>query len=110
MLCEYRTNIKLEGRTDVSRKDAFILIEKAQEAAKSLIDCQPTAIEGKVKEAEYTYQRSVSIKPKEHHYEELGEKPYIKYSCPVCEAFGNLHQVTLVIQNCPVCGIQLYWG
>lgn len=90
------------GRSDFARD--------IREAAKSLIDCQPTAIEGKVKEAEYSYKRTVSIKPKEHHYEELGEKPYIKYSCPVCEAFGNFHQVTPVIKNCPVCRVQLYWG
>lgn len=74
-----------------------------------LIDMQPVAINGKVKEAEFAYQRITYIRPTEHHYEEMGENPYIKYSCPVCEAVGNLHQVTLRDRNCPLCGVYLNW-
>lgn len=84
-------------------------VDKANAMLK-LIDMQPTVIEGVVAESEYAYRRTTSVKPTEHHYEELGEKPYIKYSCPVCDALGNLHQVMPVTQNCPVCGVQLYWG
>lgn len=84
-------------------------IEKTNALLK-LIDMQPTAIDGIVKGADVAYRRTTSVKPTEHHYEEPGEKPYIKYSCPVCEALGNLHQVNRIVQNCPVCGVQLYWG
>lgn len=84
-------------------------IEKANALLK-LIDIQPTAINGVVKDAGAAYMRTTSVKPTEHHYEEPGEKPYIKYSCPVCESLGNLHQVNRFVQNCPVCGVQLYWG
>lgn len=75
----------------------------------AIIDLQPTVITGKVKEAKFAYQKITSIKPTEHHYEELGEKPYIKYSCPVCQAVGNLHQVTSGDKNCPLCNVNLCW-
>lgn len=70
---------------------------------------QTAAIKGVVCESEYAYRRFTRIKPAEHHYEEPGEKPYIKYSCPVCEAFGNLHQLTPGEKNCPLCGVNLSW-
>ena len=75
-----------------------------------LIDEQPAVIEGKTKDAAYAYQRTTSVKPTEHHYEEPGEEPYIKYGCPVCEAVGNLHQVAHGEEKCPLCGVNLYWG
>ena len=74
-----------------------------------LIDIQPTAISGKVTEAEHTYQRITYINPTEHHYEDSGEVPYIKYGCPVCESLGNIHQVTHGDKNCPLCGVNLSW-
>lgn len=83
-------------------------VEKVNTMLK-LIDMQPTAINGKIIEAEYAYQRITYINPVEHHYEEPGEKPYIKYGCPVCEALGNLHQVTPGEENCPLCGVNFNW-
>lgn len=82
---------------------------KKVNAMLSLIDMQPTAIEGVVCASEYAYRRFTRIKPAERHYEEPGEKPYIKYSCPVCETVGNLHQVTPGEGNCPLCGVNLSW-
>lgn len=82
---------------------------KKANAMLGLIDIQPTTINGKVIEAERVYQRITYVNPIEHHYEEPGEKPYIKYSCPVCAAVGNLHQVTPGEENCPLCGVNLSW-
>lgn len=82
---------------------------KKANAMLGLIDMQSTAINGKAIEAEYAYQRITYINPSKHHYEEPGEEPYIKYSCPVCEAVGNLHQVTPGEVNCPLCGVNLSW-
>lgn len=83
-------------------------VEKVNAMLK-LIDMQPTAINGKIIKAECAYQRIIYINPVEHHYEDPGEKPYIKYGCPVCEAVGNLHQVTPGEENCPLCGVNLSW-
>lgn len=83
-------------------------IEKANALLK-LIDMQPTAIDGVVKDAGAAYMRTTSVKPIEHHYEEPGEEPYIKYSCPVCEAVGNIHQVTPGEEKCRLCGVNLIW-
>lgn len=83
-------------------------VDKANAMLK-LIDSQPTIINGKVTEAECAYQRITYIRPLEHHYEEPGETLYIKYSCPVCEALGNLHQVTPNQPNCPLCNVNLNW-
>lgn len=83
-------------------------VEKANAMLK-LIDMQSTVINGKVTNAEYAYQRITYIHPAEHHYEEPGEEPYIKYGCPVCEAIGNRHSVTQGEKTCPLCGVNLSW-
>lgn len=75
-----------------------------------LIDMQQTVITGVVTKVEFSHRRFTRVKPSEHHYEELGEQPYLKYSCPVCEALGNLHQVLPIEHNCQLCGVYLYWG
>lgn len=82
---------------------------ETRESAQRLIDMQPTAIQGEVKEAEHCYQRIAHVRPTERHYEEPGEEPYIKYGCPVCEALGNIHQVTPGEKNCPLCSVNLSW-
>jgi hypothetical protein len=66
-------------------------------------------LNGKVTEAKYTYQRITYVKPTENHYEKVGEKPYIKYGCPVCEILNNKHQVTFGADNCPLCNVNLLW-
>lgn len=53
-------------------------------------------------------KKEIPMKPIAHHYEEIGEKPYIKYSCPKCD---NKYQL---IKNygkyCPHCGQRLDWS
>lgn len=50
------------------------------------------------------------IVPIARHYEENGEIPYIKYSCPVCEAAGNHHlSFPKGTPDCPFCGVHLEW-
>jgi hypothetical protein len=66
-------------------------------------------MDGKVTEAEHAYQRITYVKPTAHHYEKQGEKPYIKYGCPVCESLGNRHQVTHGTSNCLLCNVNLTW-
>lgn len=78
---------------------------ETREAAKRLIDMQPTVINGKVTNAEHAYQRITYVHPTKHHYEEPGEEPYIKYSCPVCEAVGNRLSITQEEKTCPLCGV-----
>lgn len=66
-------------------------------------------IEGKVIDSKFMYKRIVKIKPVEHHYEEPGERPYIKYGCPICELFGNRLTIDKSHKNCPLCGVNLFW-
>ena len=50
------------------------------------------------------------IVPLARHYEENGETPYIKYSCPICEAAGNHHlSFPKGTPDCPFCGVHLEW-
>ena len=39
------------------------------------------------------YRDRVCVRPVEHHYEDEGEHPQIKYGCPVCEQFGARHSM-----------------
>ena len=67
-------------------------------------------IEGRVKPGKYVHERVTKVKPVENHYEELGEKPYIKYGCPVCESLGNHFSFPHGVKNCPLCNVNLLWG
>ena len=71
-----------------------------------LIDCQPMMLDGKVKKAEFAYQRTAKVKPNKYDY---GDGCY-KYSCPICDTVNNLHQVNKGENNCDLCGINLLWG
>lgn len=55
------------------------------------------------------HQRKTFVVPTPHHYEETGENPYIKYTCPVCDIAGNRHQVIKGSNNCPLCNVNLLW-
>lgn len=57
-----------------------------------------------------TYMDRVSVKPIAHHYEDKGEEPYIKYSCPVCDEFGARHALDFGESHCPICNVYLFWG
>lgn len=56
------------------------------------------------------YKTRIKAIPIEHHYEENGEEPYIKYSCPICDNLGIKHQVHPWEDNCSICGINLDWS
>lgn len=66
-------------------------------------------ITGVIQNASKAYKRKVSVNPIAHHYEKPGEKPYIKYNCPVCEMVGNKVQIPHGIEKCPLCGVSLNW-
>lgn len=66
-------------------------------------------IQGKITEAKHAYHRTTYVKPVEHHYENAGDEPYIKYGCPVCELLGHHHQITKGTKNCPLCNVNLLW-
>jgi len=74
-----------------------------------MVSEQATEMEGVVTEAKYAYQRKAYLKPIEHHYEAKGEKPYIKYVCPICEMLGNHIQISQGLKNCSFCGVNLWW-
>lgn len=39
--------------------------------------------------AKAVYKQKVKLRPNEHHYENEGEDPYIKYSCQICEQLAE---------------------
>ena len=39
--------------------------------------------------AKCVYKQRVKLRPNEHHYENEGEQPYIKYSCRICEQLAE---------------------
>lgn len=67
-------------------------------------------IEGKFKKSKYVHKRITKVKPIEHHYEDPGETPYIKYGCPVCESLGNRFSFYKGVPNCPLCNVNLLWN
>ena len=78
-----------------------------------VLDWQPTVIEGVVAGEEEgenlpVHKRITRVKPLAYHYMPYGA--YIKYSCPVCEALGNKHQVHRGEENCSLCNVNLVWG
>lgn len=66
-------------------------------------------ISGVVTDSPHIYKCKACVFPVAHHYEEAGEEPYIKYSCPVCDSLNNKHQVHPWQQNCPLCNVNLFW-
>jgi hypothetical protein len=63
-------------------------------------------MEGKVIEAKYSYQRKTFVKPNIHYY----AQGCVKYSCPVCDALDNKHQVSYGLDSCPLCNVNLIWS
>jgi len=66
-------------------------------------------IKGFVTDENLVCNRKTYVYPIEHHYENEDEKPYIKYSCPVCESLGNKFSMTYGTSNCPLCNVNLLW-
>ncbi len=55
--------------------------------------------------------KEAPIKPTENHYEEEGQEPYIKYTCPRCEKLKNKkYSLCSLDKYCPICGQHLDWS
>lgn len=67
-------------------------------------------IRGYAVKSDEVNQWFVYVYPIMYPYSKEGEKTCIKYSCPICERFGNRHILLEGIENCPFCGINLGWG
>ena len=80
--------------------------------------------------AKVVHKQRVKLRPNEHHYENEGEEPYIKYSCQLCEQLaksvkglpvyaydedddgGQFIRFSLPkwIEQCPCCGVYIEWN
>lgn len=78
--------------------------------------------------AKHVHKQRVKLRPIEHHYENDGEEPYIKYSCQICEQIsnnvkgfhfededGNDAKFTNFsfpkgTERCPCCGVYIEWN
>lgn len=67
-------------------------------------------MDGVVKYSGKIHDAKVAVKVIERHYEDVGNPPYIKYVCPVCEEAGLPHQLERGVKSCPICGVSLFWG
>ena len=80
----------------------------------------------KIFPAEHVYKQKVKLRPNEHHYENEGEEPCIKYSCQLCEQLAEkVKGFSLYIgdegeqfvnfsfpkgtEKCPCCGVNIDW-
>lgn len=66
------------------------------------------AIKHDLNKFEKLTKKEIPVKPIAHHYEEVGEKPYIKYSCPKCNSKYQL--IENIGKYCPYCGQRLDWS
>ena len=84
----------------------------------------------KIYPAKVVHKQKVKLRPNEHHYENEGEKPYIKYSCQICEQLaesvkgfplysddendegGEFVRFSFPkgTEKCPCCGINIDWN
>lgn len=74
--------------------------------------------------AKHAYKQKVKLKPIEHHCENEGEEPQIKYGCRLCEQliersgcffFKEDEKFSKFsfpegTEQCPCCGINIDWG
>lgn len=83
----------------------------------------------KVFPAKVVHKQKVKLRPNEHHYENVGEEPYIKYSCQICEQLAkSVEGLSLYsddendederfirfsfpkgTKQCPCCGVNIDW-
>ena len=66
-------------------------------------------VTGVIKDSNKAYRRKVSVNPIAVHYEDEGEKPMIKWRCPVCASVGNRVSISEGIKNCSLCNVSLNW-
>lgn len=62
-------------------------------------------MQGYVTKSNVCCKRITYVAPIKHDY---GDN-YFKYSCPVCDALENPHQVSIGQKNCPLCNVNLIW-
>lgn len=67
-------------------------------------------LKGITNDAPVACRRYTKVYPYARYYTDIAEKEVIKWSCPVCELFGNRHQVHEWEDNCSQCGVSLEWG
>lgn len=67
------------------------------------------SISGYVTKANAVHKMITYVYPIKHDYSDKDHPNYFKYSCPVCEALGNKHQVHKGDTNCPLCNVNLMW-
>lgn len=80
----------------------------------------------KIYPANVVAKQKVKLRPNEHHYENEGEEPYIKYNCQICETIANRYKdIQNILGNedgkfnrfsfpkgteqCPCCGVNIDW-
>ena len=78
----------------------------------------------KVFPADVSYKQKVKLRPKELHYENDGEEPYVKYTCQICEQIAEKANHFLIhtegkklvpfsfpegTEQCPCCGVNIDW-
>lgn len=77
----------------------------------------------KIYPAKVVCKQKVKLRPNEHHYEDDGEKPYIKYTCQICEQLaknmkgfrfgedGEFMRFSFSegTKQCPCCGVNIDW-
>lgn len=81
----------------------------------------------KIFPAKVVHKQKVKLRPNEHHYENEGEEPYIKYSCQICEQLsenvkgfhfdkddenGEFARFSFSkgTEQCPCCGVNIDWN
>lgn len=81
----------------------------------------------KVFPSKFVHNQKIKLRPNEHHYENEGEEPYIKYSCQLCEQIadsvktyyddfeddegGKFVKFSFPkgTEQCPCCGVNIDW-
>ncbi|MCM1130117.1 MAG: hypothetical protein NC310_00440 [Roseburia sp.] len=84
-----------------------------QEALNNLCGCDAAYYQGDkdVETLQELVNKETPIKPIENHYEEKGQEPYIKYTCPRCEQLNNKrYSLCSLHRYCPICGQKLDWS
>lgn len=65
----------------------------------------PVLLRASVCYGQKSYQTHVRVAPIQHDYGD----GYYKYSCPICESLGVRLQLTYGEDQCPCCGVNIYW-
>lgn len=84
-------------------KDVINHMEERLRHCVSSVAISKVAVESSI----LALKKQIPQKPIEKHYEEEGEKPYIKYKCPSCQ---SRYQISKNYDfYCPQCGQKIDW-